>query len=98
MSAEWVRIGKQWPDINEDNKLINEFISNLNETQKETLSALLENSYSAGIHDMMAGLSEMYLDGLKIEINGITLPEEPFATELHYDYICRYEGDEWPDE
>ncbi len=92
-----MRIGKQWPDLNGESKHINEFLSNLSSNQKSTLAELLESSYRAGIHDVMAQLNEMHLEGLKIQINGVELPEEPFDTSLHYDYISRPEGDDWPE-
>ena len=37
-----------------------------------------------------------FIDGLVLSQNGEVLPYDEFES-MHYDFVCRCEGDEWPD-
>ncbi|TNJ63780.1 hypothetical protein FE784_23970 [Paenibacillus hemerocallicola] len=36
-------------------------------------------------------------DGFEITKNGVKMATEPFGSEMYFDWVCRREGDEWPD-
>ncbi len=94
--AEWVKKG-QFPET-AANETINKVLSSLSPEQKSVIAALINDAKSSGIHDTLAYLSELQnLNDLKISINQIELPVEPFGTELNFDYIARQSGDEWPE-
>jgi len=93
----WV-MERGWPKTPE-NKEINEFISKLSNEDKEIVFQILQEARSSGIHDTLVYFNDrMSVDGLRFVENGVEIPVEPFDTELHYDWVCRREGDEWPDE
>jgi len=94
--AEWVKRG-QFPEAAE-NETINKVLSSLSSEQKSVIAALINDAKSSGVHDALAYFSELQnLNSLKISINQIELPVEPFGTELNFDYIARQSGDEWPE-
>ncbi len=94
--AEWVQKG-QFPETVE-NETINKVLSGLSSEQKSVIAALINDAKSSGVHDTLAYLSELQnLNDLRISINQIELPVEPFGTELNFDYIARQSGDEWPE-
>ena len=96
VSARWVAEKRPWPDCPE-NKSINEFVSSLDDSQREALSQMLQQSRDGGIHDVLGYLNEQIDMGiLRLSINGNELPHEPFGSELNYDWTCRKEGDDWP--
>ncbi len=95
--ARRVREGGPWPET-ESQQEVKDLISELSPKQREALAAMLQNSRDSGIHDVLAVLSEeMNLSGLEFVRNGQVLPNEPFGTELFYDWISRVEGDDWPE-
>lgn len=76
---------------------INHALLALTPEQKAIVADLLDNARINGIHATLAILSEMQnLQAMKITINEQELPIEPFGTELHFDYIARKAGDDWP--
>jgi hypothetical protein len=94
--ARWVQ-KDGWPKLPE-NENINRFLDQLTSAQKVVLSEMLQQARDSGIHDILVYLNEkMLLEGLRISIDGSELPIEPFGTELHYDWVCRRDGDEWPE-
>jgi hypothetical protein len=96
VTARWVREKRPWPDLPE-NRAINEFVGQLSDSEREVLAILLQHARDGGIHDVLAYLNaEVCLKGLRLVRNGRELPVEPFGTELHYDWVCRREGDQWP--
>ena len=100
VSSQWVLEGRRWPEINDDpeNMAINSFVDSLDEEQKKTLAKMLNDAFDSGIHDVLSYLDNESTEGLRICKKGKELPLEPFDTEMHYDFVCRSEGDEWPDE
>ncbi|NEP77059.1 MAG: hypothetical protein F6K39_02085 [Okeania sp. SIO3B3] len=96
--GRWVLERGAWPDMPE-NKVINEFLQKLGRHDKEVLAGLLEQARDDGIHDSLVYLyDKMTLDGLKLIEKGVELPQDPFGTELYFDWVARREGDPWPDE
>ena len=94
-AAQWVT-GKGFPDV-PGNEQINQLLSSLTSQQKEILASMLQGAKEAGIHDTLAYLNEqMSFGNIVIIKNGVSLPVEPFDTELHFDWVARSEGDEWP--
>lgn len=80
-----------------ENKHKNEFLATLSPEQKEVLAAVLNDEHIAGIHTTLAYINEMVdLEGLELRQNSQTLHNDHFES-LHYDFICRCEGDEWPE-
>ena len=100
VSARWILEGRRWPEMKEspENKRINELVDSLDEQQKEVLAELLNSTYDSGIHDVLAYLNEEAEEGLRLTSSGKDFPFEPFDTGMHYDFVCRSEGDSWPDE
>jgi hypothetical protein len=97
VTSRWVREDREWPDL-PTNQPINEFLSALTPAQKEVLASLLQEARDGGIHDALSYLTdEIHRSGLRIVIDGVELPVEPFDSEMYYDWVCRREGDDWPD-
>ena len=96
-SARWVREKRRWPD-GAENVRINELIDSLSDEKREVLARILEGAVQGGIHKVLAYLTdEMNLAGLRITKHGREIPVEPYGTEMYYDWVCRLNGDEWPD-
>lgn len=94
-AAQWVT-GKDFPDA-PGNEQINQLLSSLTSKQKEILASMLQGAKESGIHDTLVYLNEqMSFGNIVITKNGVNLPVEPFGTELHFDWVARSEGDEWP--
>ena len=95
--ARRVREGGPWSETKSQQDA-RRLISELSPQQREVLAAMLQNSRDSGIHDVLVVLSEeMNLSGLKLVRKGQALPNEPFGTELFYDWTSRVEGDDWPE-
>ena len=61
------------------------------------LAEMLQDEHIAGIHDTLAYINEMMdLEGLELHQDGESYPNDYFES-LHYDFICRCDGDEWPE-
>ena len=96
--ARWVTEKRDWPDLPE-NRDINGFLETLTDSQRAVLADLLQQARDSGIHDVLAYLTdEITLRGLRLARNGQELAVEPFGSEMYYDWVCRREGDTWPDE
>lgn len=79
------------------NQAKNAFIASLSPAQRMVLCELLQDEHIAGMHDTLAYLNEMMdLQGLKLIQDGVSLPNDYFES-LHYDFICRSNGDDWPE-
>ncbi len=66
--------------------------------QKEIIAELLDESYSSAIHDVACFLDSKFCsDELKMIWKGENVSSSPYAT-MHFDFVCRQEGDAWPDE
>ena len=88
-------LGKGYPQT-EENKALNELLSSLTPEQKSVLARTVQKARDGGIHDTLAYMDEMMdCDGLVMSQNGEVLPYDTFES-MHYDFICRCEGDEWP--
>lgn len=91
--SKWI-LGKGYPD-NEDNRLYNELLASLSPIQKEVLAKLVQEARLGGMHDTLAYMNEMMdCAGLVLSQNGESFPYDEFES-MHYDFICRCEGDEW---
>ncbi len=87
-----------WPKIPKNEK-INNLIGKLSNDDKLILVDILESARDGGIHDTLVRLNDrMSIEGLRFVENGVEMAHEPFDTELYYDWVCRREGDLWPDE
>ncbi len=96
--AAWVLEGREFPDVDETNKKFNQLLSSLTTEEKEMLSHMLQKAYESGIHDLLALLDEKQdLDELVISEKGMVYPHDYFDS-MHYDFICRREGDAWPED
>ena len=67
----------------EDNKAKNDLLATLTPEQKDVLAEMLQDEHIAGIH------TELHQDGE-------SYPNDYFES-LHYDFISRCDGDEWPE-
>ena len=88
MTARWVK-GDGFPQT-DDNKAKNDLFAALTPAQREVLAEILQDEHIAGIHEMMD------LDGLELYQDGESYPNDYFES-LHYDFISRCDGDEWPE-
>lgn len=78
------------------NSLYNELLNSLSSEQREVLAKLVQDARIGGIHDTLAYMNEkMDCDGLVLSQNGEEFPFDEFES-MHYDFVCRCEGDEWP--
>jgi hypothetical protein len=93
--GRWIT-GRGWPDSPE-NKPINELLSGLTPAQREIVAQITQEARDGGIHDTLAYLDDEMANGLRLVHEGIELPISPFES-LHYDWVCRHEGDAWPGE
>ena len=88
-------LGKGYPNT-EENQAYNELLDSLTLEQKEVLAKLVQKARLGGIHDTLAYMNEMMdCDGLVLSQNGETFPCDEFES-MHYDFICRCDGNEWP--
>ncbi len=93
--AKWVT-SNGFPKIVE-NEEKNSLLESLSQHQRVILARLINQAKSSGVHDVLAYLNEKQEFGeIKIVKNSLELPVEPFDTEMHFDYVARLEGDEWP--
>ena len=91
--SKWI-LEKGYPDT-EDNRLYNELLDSLSPVQKEVLAKLVQEARLSGMHDTLAYMNEMMdCAGLVLSQNGESFPYDEFES-MHYDFICRCEGDEW---
>jgi hypothetical protein len=75
-----------------------EFFLFLLPQQREIIAELLEEAYSGAIHDVASFLEgKLCSDDMRITWKGEDVTSSPYAT-MHYDFICRRDGDVWPDE
>jgi hypothetical protein len=73
----------------------NELLSSLSEEQRYLLAEIIQQSADSAIHDVLVYLTD---NEYRIYKNEKPLPIEPFGTSLNYDFVCRREGDGWPDD
>jgi hypothetical protein len=96
VDANWAKRG-YWPQT-PDNEKINGFLARLSQEEREILATLLDDSRSSGIHDVLVYLQGQFDNGnMKIIVDNTEIANSPFGTELHYDWTCRVNGDEWPE-
>ena len=92
--SKWIR-ENGYPN-NEENREYNELLNSLSTDQREVLAKLVQDARIGGIHDTLAYMNEkMDCDGLVLSQNGEEFPFDEFES-MHYDFVCRCEGDEWP--
>jgi hypothetical protein len=76
----------------------NKIIESLSDEDREIVSDMLESERAGGIHDVLVYLEDqMCLGGLRISIDGIELPLNPFWS-MYHDWQYRRTGEKWPDE
>jgi hypothetical protein len=71
----------------------NELFTKLSQEHCEVIAELLQHEREIAIHDVLAFLT---YGGYHLFRDGVELAWEPFGTEMHYDFIARAAGDEWP--
>lgn len=92
---KWI-LEKGYPNT-DDNKKINELLSELSEEQKNVIAKMVLDARVGGIHDTLAYINEkMDCDNLVMTQEGEAFPYDYFSS-MNYDYIARCEGDEWPE-
>jgi len=95
VASRWI-INGSYPQI-DDNIAINQFLAMLTEQQKAILAKMVQDVRLGGIHDTLAYIDEMVdCDGLVLSQGGEVYPCDHFEG-MHYDFVCRSEGDEWPE-
>jgi hypothetical protein len=95
--SRWIT-GNGWPKTAENEK-INKVLSELTTEQKEVIALIAQSARDSGIHDMLVYLTDQInLEGLEIVKNDVKMATDPFDSGMHYDWVCRREGDSWPDQ
>lgn len=95
--VQWVK-DKGWPQLPENEKF-NQLLDGLTPEEKDVVAQMIQQARDGGIHDTLAYLTdEININGLRISRNGVDLAVEPYGTSLYYDWVCRREGDEWPEQ
>ncbi|QNK54695.1 DUF6547 family protein [Paenibacillus sp. PAMC21692] len=93
----WIT-GNGWPKTVENEK-INKVLSELTTEQKEVVALIAQSARDGGIHDVLVYLTDQInLEGLEIVKNDVKMATDPFDSGMHYDWVCRREGDSWPDQ
>jgi hypothetical protein len=96
VEERWV-MERGWPKIPENDE-INDFMNSLSRPQKRVLVRLLKDARDGGIHDVLVYLHDaISIDNVKLVSSGRELPVNHFES-MYYDWVCRREGDAWPDE
>lgn len=94
--SRWI-MGDSWPKT-EDDQLVNKVLGELSQEQKMVFAQIAQSSREDGIHDVLVYLTDQVnLEGLEIVKEGVKMAVEPFDSGMHYDWVCRREGDQWPD-
>ena len=76
---------------------VKKFVNSLDASQRKVLARMLEHARDGAIHDVAAQLDGWLSgDDICLTFRGKKIPIDTYAT-MHYDYVCRREGDEWPD-
>ncbi len=71
----------------------------MKEHDRELIAQMLDDCRRSAIHDVLADLQWSYsYGGLELSADGHRFPIDPFWGEMHVDFVCRLEGDEWPAE
>ena len=92
---KWI-LEKGYPDT-DANKDINALLSSLSDDQKLVLAKMVTDARIGGIHDTLAYMNEkMDREGLVLSQDGCKFPYDEFDS-MHFDFIARCEGDEWPE-
>ena len=88
-----------WPDTASDELTRqNKIIESLNDEERSIIADMLQEERDSGIHDVLVYLEDqMCLNGLRIVINGVELPVDPFW-DMYHDWQYRRSGESWPDE
>jgi hypothetical protein len=95
--ARRVREGDLWPEQATNSKF-NALVAPLSQEQRNQFAELLQSARNGGIHDVLVVLSEqMNLQNLKLVQGGEEIPNEPYGTEIYYDWAARSAGDDWPE-
>lgn len=93
--AEWI-LGDGYPRIDE-NKEVNQLLGSLTPEQKQIVARMVQNARISGMHDTLAYINEL------MDCNGLVLSQDcedyphDYFDSMHFDFICRCEGDEWPE-
>ena len=96
VQSGWCSKG-QYPDTPE-NKDINRLLSSLDSEQLKILASMITEAKVSGVHDILSLLNQKrLLNNLEMSINGKPVPLEPFGTEMNCDFICRRQGNDWPE-
>ena len=96
IEAKWV-IGSGYPSTKGNGK-INMFLESMTDDERAIIAEMLQKARVSGIHDTLAYMDQMAdLDGLTLNQQGENYPVDAFES-MHYDFICRCEGDAWTEE
>jgi hypothetical protein len=74
----------------------NAMAQGLTSEHRELIAHLLDEERVSAIHDVLSFLT--WKEYRILSRDSIELDFEPFGTENFYDFICRLDGDSWPDE
>jgi hypothetical protein len=94
--ARRIADGDLWPEQASNSKF-NALVTTLSQEHRNLLAELLQSARNGGIHDVLVVLSEkMNLQNLKLVQDGEEIPNEPYGTEMYWDWAARSAGEDWP--
>lgn len=77
---------------------VNKLLDKLTVEEKELLGVFFQEVREGGIHDTLVYLQDkINSEGLVLVQNEVKLANEPYGTEMYYDWVSRKEGDDWPE-
>jgi hypothetical protein len=90
-----IRSGVWHPEPPPDQHKYNELLRSLSADQRELVAQLVDGARSGGMHDVLVQLTD---GDYRLSRKGVELAQEPFGTEVYFDFVARSAGDAWPDE
>ena len=74
-----------------------ELFRSMTSSQRELISSMLIEERTGAFHDALCFIEgEIASENLTVSAKGSAIAESPYGS-FHYDFICRLEGDSWPD-
>lgn len=97
-----LRLGRSSPEeralisrAEQEQRDYNQMADSLSSAQRDWVARLLEEEFQAGAEALLQYLQE---SGCRIHVGGLQLPQQPYGTEMYWDYGARAEGRDWPPE
>jgi hypothetical protein len=103
-TSVYARRVREWEKFcsvgNVEREQFNQIVQQLSPEQRNVVADMLQDAHESGIFHALRYLSdEIYFGKLRISVEGVELPVEPFGMTLYEDWVGRMSGEyAWPDE